>query len=105
MNRMSRNRIVISCIIIVLAVVGWRILALPAISPKKAKAIAAQALMGVSRPPSHVPVRVEDRDQAYAVYFTFPVPGGRAGETYKSYAVVDKTNGEVLEIGVMPPGE
>ena len=103
---MAARNIIITCIIALVAGVAWWITTTSsAISVGEAEVIAARALMGVDRPSPHVPVHVEDRDQAYAVFFTFPVPGGVAGETYRSYAVIHKENGDVLELGVMPPGD
>lgn len=102
----TRKRIIISFTIAMAAGVAWWLMATSSpISKGDAQIIATRALMGADTPPPHVPVHVEDRDQAFAVFFTFPVPGGHSGETYRSYAVIHKENGEVLELGVTPPEE
>ena len=103
---MIPKRIFISCVVAVLLFISaWFFFSEKNISISKAKQIAARALIGKPRFSGNVPVNVEDRKTSYAVFFTHPLPGGKTGEVYKSFAVIDKQNGEVLEIGVTSPSE
>ena len=45
-------------------------------------------------------IRVAHSNGEFKVRFELPVPGGDAGETYCSFAVIDEASGEVLEVGV-----
>jgi hypothetical protein len=70
------------------------------ISERAAVETAARALMGKPAFDRSVPVRVVRSAGAYRVEFRFPVPAGRRGETYHSFALVDARSGEVLELGI-----
>jgi len=92
---------------VVAAVAGWRYWSHAGISRSRAEEIAALRLIGKRHFSPSVPVEVRDGGETYKVMFTFDVPAGAPGakgKTYKSYAVVRKKDGEVLELGVMPPG-
>jgi len=98
---MTSRPIFIGCIVaILLSTSAWFFFSEKTISKGEAKRIAAQVLIGKPLFPGSVPVDVEDRGLSYAVFFTHPVPGGRKGDVYRSFAVIDKQNGEVLEMGV-----
>ena len=59
--------------------------------------IAAHHLMGKSFdivPPSEV----HFKDGNYTIFFTYPVPGGRPGETYRKKVVFEAGTKELLEI-------
>lgn len=70
------------------------------LTPNQAIERAALALIGKPQYDGNVPVTVTHSNGEYKVRFELPVPGGDAGETYFSFAVIDDSSGEALEVGV-----